>query len=71
MARRGPSHNFVKMEKERKRLKKAAQKNERRQLKKQQTDGDGNAVVDDSLVDETELETAEVEADASDSSVSQ
>jgi len=61
MAKRGPSHNFVKQEKERKRLKKAALKAERRNQKKQQSstdveaNDDGSAV--DAAVDNTDVET--------------
>ena len=60
MAKRGPSHNFVKQEKERKRLKKAAQKAERRNLKKQPSAVDINAEGDQSNVD-PEVDTTNAE----------
>jgi len=52
MAKRGPSHNFVKQEKERKRLKKAALKSERRQQKKLESASEENSPeVENNAVD--------------------
>lgn len=64
MAKRGPSHNFIKQEKERKRLKKAALKNDRRNLKKQQSVVEENtgSPDDDAMVDSTDLEMVDVES---------
>jgi len=74
MAKRGPSHNFVKQEKERKRLKKAAAKNERRLLKKQQASPDddpqSNDATDETVNATNDLETTDVEAGAPGETVS-
>ena len=60
MAQRGPNHSFNKQQKERKRAAKAARKNERRALAKQQApdtaDPDNDGVLENSPVDTATIE---------------
>ena len=64
MAKRSPNHSFNKQQKERKRLEKAKQKNQRRELKKQQSTGDASLATDDSPANSLD-DTATIETDAS------